>query len=332
MINDANDNNTKLNTLNEESKLKPKFTPKPEWLKVTANTGETNRLVMRILMNLNLHTVCEEANCPNCGECFGNKTATFMILGKECTRNCTFCCVSKGTPSKIDPNEPENIAKAVEKLGLKYVVITSVTRDDLKDGGARHFAKVIAAIKEIEQEKNRYIESNKLWDGNLDIRKPSNQSYLTTAIEVLIPDFKGNLDALKIVVDANPDVVNHNIETVPRLYSAVRPQASYTRSLELLSNVKKLSPDKLTKTGIMLGLGENPDEVLEVFADLRTHNCDFITIGQYLSPSSRHHPVIEYITPEKFLWYKQKALDAGFKNVASGPLVRSSYKAKEFFN
>jgi lipoic acid synthetase len=284
---------------------RPDFKPKPPWLKVTANTGEANRAVMELLQSLELHTVCEEANCPNCGECFGRKTATFMILGTQCTRNCTFCCVDKGVPTNPDPSEPFHIAEAVMKLGLRYVVVTSVTRDDLPDGGASHFVKVIEAIK-----ARRAGTSN-------------------PAIEVLVPDFQGDMEALFSVVRAGPDVINHNVETVPRLYGAVRPQARYERSLELLSRVKSMDPGMVTKSGIMLGLGETKEEILEVLADLRRHGCDFLTIGQYLAPSSKHHPVIDYLPPEQFEWYRQQALAMGFSHVASGPLVRSSYQAEQ---
>lgn len=283
---------------------KPEFKPKPSWLKVSGNDGESNKAVMALLKSLDLHTVCEEANCPNCGECFGRKTATFMILGKDCTRNCTFCCVNKGNPTCVDPLEPDNIALAVARLNLRYVVITSVTRDDLSDGGAGHFANVICAIK----------------------NQKANQT--PPVIEVLIPDFQGDIEALRVVINARPDVINHNIETVPRLYDTVRPQAIYERSLELLNRVKSINQSMLTKSGIMLGLGETKEEVLGVFADLRKQKCDFLTIGQYLAPSSKHHPVVEYVTPEEFDWYRQEALKAGFSYVASGPLVRSSYQAE----
>jgi len=282
---------------------KKKFTAKPDWLRVPANSGENNRSVMQLMQSLDLHTVCEEASCPNCGECFGRRTAAFMILGRECTRNCTFCCVSSGTPSPPDPMEPSHLADAVDQLDLKYVVITSVTRDDLPDGGAGHFARVITAIKE-----------------KLAERSPR--------IEVLIPDFQGDENALRTVISAQPDVINHNIETVLRLYPEVRPQADYKRSLKLLSLVKAIDPTRLTKSGIMLGLGETKEEVLEVFADLRRHGCDFLTIGQYLAPSPKHHPLIEYITPEQFDWYREQAYLAGYLYVASGPLVRSSYHAE----
>lgn len=282
----------------------PNFKPKPQWLRVPANTGAANESVMNMMRLLNLHTVCEEASCPNCGECFGRRTAAFMILGRECTRNCTFCCVSKGTPVPPDPSEPGNLAEAAARLGLRYVVVTSVTRDDLPDGGASHFASVITAIR------------GRLGDG-------------CPVIEVLIPDFQGNSDSLKTVADARPEVINHNIETVPRLYPEVRPMANYQRSLELLGRVRKLDPAILTKSGIMLGLGETCDEVLAVFEDLRSHGCDCLTIGQYLAPSPKHHPLVEYITPEQFDWYRDRACQAGFRYVASGPLVRSSYMAEQ---
>lgn len=352
-----------------EEEKKAKFTPKPSWLKVSSNTGETNKAVMELLQSLELHTVCEEANCPNCGECFGRKTATFMILGKNCTRNCTFCCVSKGATSAPDPEEPLHIAQAVEKLNLQYVVITSVTRDDLEDGGASHFAEVIKAIRKqgepanneetdktsrnntvseensdntsqncqiLEGQSDNIEQKNLIYEIKSDDRKQnnpyeniSNDKNISPKIEVLIPDFQGGEDALRAVVLAKPDVVNHNIETVSRLYATVRPQAIYQRSLELLSHVKSIDPKMLTKSGIMVGLGETKDEVLEVFKDLRKHHCDFLTIGQYLAPSSKHHPVIEYVTPEQFAWYKEQAIKAGFIHVASGPLVRSSYQAEQ---
>lgn len=283
---------------------KRKYTAKPDWLRVPANSGENNRSVMQLMQSLDLHTVCEEASCPNCGECFGRRTAAFMILGRECTRNCTFCCVSNGTPVPPDPMEPSHLADAVDQLDLRYVVITSVTRDDLQDGGAGHFASVITAIKE-----------------KLSERSPR--------IEVLIPDFQGDESALRTIISAQPDVINHNIETVLRLYPEVRPQADYMRSLDLLRLVKAIDPTRLTKSGIMLGLGETNEEVLEVFADLRRHGCDFLTIGQYLAPSPKHHAVIEYITPEQFDWYREQAYLAGFLYVAAGPLVRSSYHAED---
>ncbi|SHJ16957.1 lipoic acid synthetase [Geosporobacter subterraneus DSM 17957] len=275
---------------------------KPDWLKIKVTGGENRKRVEEIVSRLSLHTVCEEANCPNLMECFCKKTATFMILGNICTRKCTFCNVSKGTTLPIDQNEPSHIATAVKELGLRHVVITSVTRDDLTDGGAGQFANVINEIR------------------NFDRR---------VTIEVLIPDFQGCLDALKIVIAAKPDIINHNIETVPRLYPSIRPAAVYNRSLELLKNVKEIDPSILTKSGIMVGLGELHEEVVAVFKDLRMNGCDMLTIGQYLAPSKDHHPVYEYIHPEVFDQYRQRGEEMGFHHVASGPFVRSSYMAEK---
>ncbi len=276
--------------------------PKPDWLKIKFNGEKSKEYVEEILRKLFLNTVCEEANCPNIRECFNRKTATFMILGRYCTRNCTFCNVQKKIPLPLDPEEPAHIAQAVKKMNLKYVVITSVTRDDLTDGGAEHFANVIKELKNIGT---------------------------GIAIEVLIPDFQGNFNALSKVVEAKPDVINHNVETVPRLYPTVRPMAIYKRSLEVLANVKLMDKDILTKSGIMLGFGEKEKEIIEVFIDLRNVGCDLLTIGQYLSPSKHHHPIIEYIHPDIFEKYKRLAIEAGFKDVASAPLVRSSYHAEQ---
>lgn len=275
---------------------------KPDWLKFKYKDTPNREFVEELLSDLSLNTVCSEANCPNYIECFGRKTATFMILGKNCTRNCRFCNVTFGKAEKIDLEEPEKIAMAVEKLGLKYVVVTSVTRDDLCDGGANHFSNVINRIKELNP---------------------------NTSIEVLIPDFKGNMDDLKTVCQALPEVISHNIETVPRLYSEVRPQALYKRSLNVIENIKLLNDSIHSKTGIMLGLGETKGEVIEVFENLRSIGCEILTIGQYLSPSKFHYPVKEYIHPDIFAEYKNIALDMGFLYVASGPYVRSSYHADE---
>lgn len=275
---------------------------KPEWLKVKYRNTDEVIEVRNILRTLSLNTVCEEASCPNLMECFGRKTATFMILGKYCTRNCTFCNVEHNRPQHVDPEEPVKVAEAISKLNLKHVVITSVTRDDLPDGGAEHFAQVITEIKKRDQQ---------------------------VIVEVLISDLKGNVSALAQIIQAKPDIINHNIETVPRLYEAVRPQAIYQRSIQLLYQVKLLEPNMLTKSGIMVGLGETPSEVEDVLADLRQADCDLLTIGQYLAPSKDHHPVVEFITPETFEKYKRIALDLGFKHVASGPLVRSSYHADQ---
>jgi lipoyl synthase len=277
---------------------------KPEWLRIKIRQGHNLEYVKDMLKKLNLNTVCVEANCPNKIECFSKKTATFMILGSECSRKCRFCNVSHGELQKVDPMEPENIAKATFDLGLKHVVITSVTRDDIPDGGAGHFADVIRAIK---------AKDDKI------------------IVEVLIPDLQGNIESLQKVVDAKPEIINHNIETVPRLYEDVRPIAVYERSLELLKNVKKLDSSIMTKSGLMVGLGETQEEVIETMKDLRKFECDFLTIGQYLQPSSEHYPVKEYVKPEVFEMYKEEATKLGFSFVASSPLVRSSYNASEMY-
>ncbi|AKN33614.1 lipoyl synthase [Clostridium carboxidivorans P7] len=278
---------------------------KPEWLRVKIRGGEISGNVQEILKKYSLNTVCREANCPNRMECFNKRTATFMILGKNCTRNCTFCNVTKEKPEVVDYEEPHNVAQAVDKLNLKHTVITSVTRDDIEDGGAAHFAKVIEEIKKL----NKNI-----------------------TIEVLIPDFKGNEEALKKVVSAKPDIINHNVETTPRLYREVRPMAVYDRSLELLQRVKEMDDSIMTKSGFMLGLGENEDDVIGILKDLKNINCEIVTIGQYLAPSSKHHPVVEYVHPDIFKKYEKIALDMGFKHVFSAPLVRSSYYAEQVFN
>ena len=279
---------------------------KPEWLRVKLNAGRENQSVMQMLRQLHLNTVCEEANCPNSGECFGKKTAAFMILGSNCTRNCGFCTVGKGPVCAPDPAEPANISQAVARLGLRHVVITSVTRDDMPDGGASHFAAVIKALQEMP-------------DAQVPI------------IEVLIPDFLGDAAALRTVIDARPDIINHNVETIPRLYPTVRPQAIYQRSLDLLRRVKEQAPDNVTKSGIMVGLGESFDEVIDVLRDLRHVGCELLTIGQYLSPSRMHLPVVDYIHPDVFADYQKQGEALGFKHVASGPLVRSSYMAEQAF-
>lgn len=275
---------------------------KPKWLRIDLNKGRSLDYVKEILERFSLNTVCEEANCPNRMECFSKKTATFMILGSQCTRNCRFCNVTHAAAQPVDPEEPQNVANAAVELGLKHVVITSVTRDDLPDGGANHFSQVIKAIK----------------------AKRSDM-----VVEVLIPDLRGSFEALETVVRAKPEILNHNVETVPRLYPEVRPAALYERSLELLKRVKSIDSSVLTKSGIMVGLGEKQEEVLEVLKDLRSVGCDFLTIGQYLAPSTEHYPVVEYVTPEVFSMYKERALDMGFSFVASAPLVRSSYNAAE---
>lgn len=276
------------------------FQPKPEWLRIKVKNSAKKAEVEKLINSLSLHTVCEEANCPNMLECFGRRTATFMILGKVCTRNCTFCNVNKGHAETVDPEEPVHVAQAVKELNLRHAVITSVTRDDLPDGGAGQFARVISEIRKLDDQ---------------------------VAVEVLIPDFKGECELICKVAAEQPEIINHNIETVPRLYPEVRPKAVYQRSLEVLRMVKSFDPGIYTKSGIMVGLGERKDEVTEVFKDLRAVDCDFLTIGQYLAPSVKHHPVVEYIHPDVFDKYKKTALELGFRHVASGPFVRSSYLA-----
>jgi lipoic acid synthetase len=283
---------------------------KPAWLKKKLPTGSDYQRVRRLLSESKLHTVCQEANCPNMFECFSKDTSTFMILGSQCTRHCRFCNVTAQAPMPVDPKEPARVAQAAKKLGLRYVVVTSVTRDDLPDGGALHFAKTIQAIKAALPSDNTSIPR----------------------VEVLIPDFQGDMDALKIVVDAKPDVLNHNVETVASQYSRVRPEAIYQRSLDLLANVKKLNPDLLTKSGIMVGLGETMEELEQTIADLKAHGCDILTIGQYLQPTRNHLPVFTYYTPEQFKDLETIARKIGFAQVASGPHVRSSYKAQDLFH
>ena len=273
---------------------------KPDWLRVPYYDNSNSALVTELLRELNLNTVCIEANCPNKAECFSKKTATFMILGANCTRNCTFCNVSHGAPLPADKDEPRRVAAAVKRLGLKYVVITSVTRDDLPDGGAAYIAEVIGEIKRTAPD---------------------------TAVEVLIPD----LAALEIIIEEKPEVISHNIETVESLYNVIRPEAGYKRSLNVLRNIKELSKPIRAKSGIMLGLGETREEILKTFDDLLEHGCDILTIGQYLSPSKAHYPVIEYIDPIVFAEYEEIAKEKGFRFVKSGPFVRSSYNAGEAY-
>lgn len=274
---------------------------KPEWLKKKMDMGAVAEME-KMLRSLSLNTVCEGANCPNRGECFKNKTATFMILGSICSRNCSFCDVTKGEPTPVDPCEPKNVASAALQLGLLHTVVTSVTRDDLLGGGAAHFADTIRALQKAMPE---------------------------STVEVLIPDFQGDKNALRTVIDARPDIINHNIETVPALYSAVRPMGIYTRSLELLHRVKTMTSGIYSKTGLMVGLGETQDQVLSVMDDLRAVDCDLLTIGQYLRPSKDHIEIAEYIHPSQFDEYKRIGLEKGFKYIASGPFVRSSYNAIE---
>ncbi len=280
------------------------FPPKPEWLKKRISSGNSYDSVIHLLKESCLHTVCEEANCPNLGECFSQGTATFMIMGNRCTRNCTFCAVIHGRPEPLDMEEPEKVASAIKTLQLKYAVITSVTRDDLPDGGASHFALTIKAIT---------------------------RRNLQTAVEVLIPDFQGSREALEIVLEAHPHILNHNVETVPRLYSQVRPQADYRQSLDVLHRAHLAPGTKATKSGIMLGLGEKPEEILSLFDDLLEAGCRNLTIGQYLAPSVKHHRVHHFFHPDEFAKWEETAYESGFKAVASGPFVRSSYHAAEMF-
>jgi lipoic acid synthetase len=276
----------------------------PDWLKVKRFGGETYRQVKTILRETNLHTICQEAKCPNIGECFERGTAVFLILGDVCTRNCSYCNVSHGVPRLINQAEPQDIAKSVKKLGLSYVVITSVTRDDLPDGGAHFFNKTITAIKS----ENKRCK-----------------------VEVLIPDFLGNKTSLQKVMDAHPDVVNHNIEVVKELFPIMRPQGNYQRSLNLLKNIKDINKTVKSKSGLMIGLGETMDQLLNTLYDLRDNLVDIITIGQYLQPSPTHVEIVKYYTPEEFTQLKTKAQRMGFSHVEAGPLVRSSYHAEEAF-
>lgn len=277
---------------------------KPDWIRVKAPASKIYNETLRVVRENGLHTVCEEAGCPNIGECWSNRHATLMIMGDTCTRACAFCNVRTGMPLPLDQEEPLRVARAVAKLGLAHVVVTSVDRDDLADGGAEHFARVIREIRELT---------------------PS------TTIEVLTPDFLRKLGALEIVVAERPDVFNHNLETVPGLYLSIRPGARYFHSLRMLQRVKEIDPNIFTKSGIMVGLGEKREEVLQVMDDLRTAGVDFLTIGQYLQPTRKHAEVKSFITPEQFKNYERTALAKGFALVAASPLTRSSYHADEDF-
>ncbi len=276
--------------------------PKPAWLKARAPMGENYHSLKKLARGLGLHTVCESAQCPNIGECWNHRTATFMLLGDICTRRCGFCAVPKGPPRPIDFDEPRRVAEAVARLELKYAVVTSVNRDDDNMGGARVFAMTIEEIRRLAPE---------------------------CRVEVLIPDFQGHDDCLQAVLDARPDILNHNTETVPRLYRVVRSGASYQRTLRLLRRAKEMSPSTVTKTGLMVGLGETTEELLEVFRDLAAQQVDILTVGQYLRPSRDHLPIARMVPPEEFLFLKKEALAMGFRHVESGPLVRSSYHAHE---
>ncbi len=276
--------------------------PKPEWMKVRAPMGDNYHDLKKLARGLGLHTVCESAQCPNIGECWNHKTATFMLLGDVCTRRCGFCAVPKGRPEAIDLDEPRRVAEAVATLGLKHAVVTSVNRDDDNIGGAKIFAETIREIKQ---------------------RIPD------CHVEVLIPDFQGRRDCLEVVLDARPNILNHNTETVPRLYRSARSGANFKRSMELLSNAKEIDPNTITKTGVMVGLGEDISELLDCFRQMAERKVDILTVGQYLRPSTNQLPMLRYYTPQEFQFLKEEALKMGFRHVESGPLVRSSYHAHE---
>jgi len=280
------------------------YTRRPDWLKLSTLEPTMLNEATKFARDLKLHTVCESARCPNRTECFSQDTATFMILGNVCTRDCTFCAVKHGEPEAPDPQETDHIVQAIDRMGLRYAVVTSVTRDDLPDGGSSQFAQTLRAIHKHDS---------------------------GIAVEVLIPDFQGSASALQTVVDASPAVLNHNVETVPRLHPEVRPQANYQRSLHLLKRVKLLDSSLLTKSGLMLGLGEWREEVVQVMADLRQAGCDLLTIGQYLQPSLEHHQLVRYVRPEEFEEHRIMGEKLGFVSVVSSPLVRSSYHAAEMY-
>ncbi|MDW8325789.1 MAG: lipoyl synthase [Anaerolineales bacterium] len=286
----------------EEIQEAPRPLRRPEWIRVRAPGGETYERLKDLMRAKALHTVCEEAMCPNIGECWGKGTATFLMMGDVCTRSCGFCDIKHGRPAPLDWGEPERVAQAVKAMNLRHAVITSVNRDERKDGGAPIFAMVIRRIRELQP---------------------------GCSIEVLIPDFKGSREALKIVMDARPEILNHNVETVPRLFKKVQPQDRYEWAKATLSNAKQLDAEVLTKSGLMVGLGETMDELKATIADLRSWGVDILTIGQYLQPSRRHLPIERYYTPDEFRELKEYALGLGFKWVESGPLVRSSYRAEE---
>ena len=296
-----------MSKLRHPEKVNKEYNPiqkKPSWIRVKISNSNVFAETKKIIKDKNLVTVCEEAGCPNISECWSKKHATFMILGDTCTRACAFCNVKTGIPNKVDLEEPQKIANSVKELNLNHVVITSVDRDDLEDGGALHFANVITSIKSLNSK---------------------------TTVEILTPDFLRKRDSYKIVVDSNPDVFNHNLETVPSLYLKVRPGSRYFQSLNLLANVKIHNPEIFTKSGLMVGLGETKDELCQVMDDLRCANVDFITIGQYLQPTSQHYPIKKFITPDEFETYKEIAYSKGFLMVSSSPLTRSSYHAGEDF-
>ncbi|HEY4721018.1 MAG TPA: lipoyl synthase [Anaerolineae bacterium] len=292
------DNVVETEAVQVEGKPRPKR--RPEWLKVRAPQGQTYEDLKRLMRVKTLHTVCEEALCPNLGECWGRGTATFLMMGDVCTRSCAFCDIKTGRPAPMDWDEPNRVAQAIKAMNLRHAVITSVNRDERKDGGAPIFAMVIHRIREIQP---------------------------GCTIEVLIPDFKGNIDALKMVTDAAPEILNHNVETAPRLFKQVQPQDNYDWAMRTLGNAKLLNPGQVTKSGIMLGLGETKEEVIAVMRDLVDHKVDILTLGQYLQPSKQHRPIDRYVPLEEFAELKQIGLELGFRWVESGPLVRSSYNA-----
>ncbi|WP_459199166.1 lipoyl synthase [Ralstonia pseudosolanacearum] len=307
--NEPYDATRKQKSLDKTARIPIKIVPaeklkKPEWIRVKAATGNSRFYEIKdILRANNLVTVCEEASCPNIGECFGKGTATFMIMGDKCTRRCPFCDVGHGRPDPLDANEPENLAKTIAQLRLNYVVITSVDRDNLRDGGAQHYVDCISRTRELSP---------------------------ATRIEVLVPDFRGRLEkALDILQACPPDVMNHNMETVPRLYKQARPGADYAHSLKLLKDFKARNPNLPTKSGLMVGLGETDEEILEVMRDMREHDIDMLTIGQYLAPSGHHLPVLRYVHPDTFKMFEEKAYEMGFTHAAVGAMVRSSYHADQ---
>jgi lipoic acid synthetase len=288
-----------MDKVEEGDTLRPRR--RPPWIRVRAPTGEAYHELKRLMRTKGLHTVCEEAHCPNIGECWAHRTATFLILGDTCTRNCRFCNVTTGRPGPLDPDEPERVAQAVQAMGLKHAVITSVDRDDLPDGGASVFAAVIRQIRALQP---------------------------GCTIEVLIPDFRGCITPLQVVMDERPDILNHNVETAPRLFRSIQPQCRYEWSLAVLRNAKALWPEVLSKSGLMVGLGETMDEVLDVMRDLRDLDVDILTIGQYLQPTREHVPIARYYTPEEFEMFRRHGEEMGFRWVESAPLVRSSYHAE----
>ncbi|ANA33781.1 lipoyl synthase [Ralstonia mannitolilytica] len=309
LTNKPYDATAKQKSLDKTARIPIKIVPaeklkKPEWIRVRAATGNSRFYEIKdILRANNLVTVCEEASCPNIGECFGKGTATFMIMGDKCTRRCPFCDVGHGRPDPLDVNEPENLARTIAQLKLNYVVITSVDRDDLRDGGAQHYVDCISRTRELSP---------------------------ATRIEVLVPDFRGRLEkALDILQACPPDVMNHNLETVPRLYKQARPGADYAHSLKLLKDFKARNPNVPTKSGLMVGLGETDEEILEVMRDMREHDIDMLTIGQYLAPSGHHLPVLRYVHPDTFKMFEEKAYEMGFTHAAVGAMVRSSYHADQ---